>query len=134
MRTELSNKNKNHINKYRYLELKNYCLQYPDWVHDYYAADQVLQTREFTGASKSSYISDPTANYAIVKEQYSKHIKNVEKAAWETDEFLFSYILKGVTEGLSYDVMNAKDNIPCSRDTYYDRYRRFFFILDKIRD
>jgi hypothetical protein len=24
--------------------------------------------------------------------------------------------------------------MPCGRDTYYDRYRRFFWLLDKMRD
>ena len=42
----------------------------------------------------------------------------VEKAAKEADPELADYILKGVTEGLSYDVIKARMNIPCCKDVY----------------
>lgn len=42
----------------------------------------------------------------------------VEKAANESDDKLGDYILKAVTEGISYDTL----------------YRKFFYILDKLRD
>ena len=134
MKSELSEKNKYFINKYRYYELKYFCLQYPAWKRAYDSLDNVLDARGFTDGSKPSDISDPTAKYAIAKEHYAKRMKVVEQTAIETDEELYRYILKGITEGLSYDVMNAKEQIPCSRDTYYDRYRRFFFLLSKYKD
>lgn len=134
MKGLLSEKNRYHISKYRYYELKYYCLQYPLWKKAYVSLDNQTPSRELTDGSKSSYISDPTAKIAIAKEFYSKKMKLIDDAVIEADEELSSYILKGVTEGLSYDVMNAKEQIPCSRDTYYDRYRRFFYILSKFKD
>lgn len=50
-----------------------------------------------------------------------------------TKEKYNSYILRCVTSGISYDKMVAS-GIPCSRDYFYDRYRKFFWILDRIRD
>ena len=44
------------------------------------------------------------------------------------------YILKGVTEGWSYDILKARSNIPCCKDVYYNLYRRFFWLLNKARD
>lgn len=52
----------------------------------------------------------------------------------DADEELYSYILKAVTEGLSYTYLKTALEMPCGRDAYYDRYRRFFWLLDKERD
>lgn len=43
------------------------------------------------------------------------------------------YILNGVTEGWSYDILKARLGIPCCKDTYYELYRRFFWLLNKER-
>ena len=58
----------------------------------------------------------------------------IEKAALDADECLYPYILKAVTEGLSYTYLKSKTDIPCGKDMYYDRYRRFFWILDGLRE
>jgi hypothetical protein len=57
----------------------------------------------------------------------------LERVAKETDEKLASYILKAITEGISYDHLRARTDIPCCKDTYYDLYRRFFWLLSKER-
>lgn len=81
-----------------------------------------------------SQSSDPTARCAIAKAFYLERIEMVEKAIIEADRELSGYLLKGVTEGLSFDILQARYSIPCSKDTYYDRYRRFFWLLDKARE
>lgn len=50
------------------------------------------------------------------------------------DDTLYDYILKAVTEELSYTYLRTKLDIPCGRDMYYDRYRRFFWLLSNARD
>lgn len=133
MRSELSEKNKYYVNKYRYLELKYRCLQYPDWNKAYETIHHMV-ANDLIFVRKGNTRSDPVAKYILARDAYYQRMKPIEDAAVEADEELSRYILKGVTEGLSYDVMNANEQIPCSRDTYYDRYRRFFFILDKMID
>ena len=39
-----------------------------------------------------------------------------------------------LTEGWSYDILKARLNIPCCKDVYYNLYRRFFWLLNKVRD
>lgn len=56
------------------------------------------------------------------------------KTAREADEELQNYILKAVTEDFSYSYMKTRLNIPCGRDMFYEKYRRFFWLLDKTRD
>ena len=64
---------------------------------------------------------------------YLERMHVVEQAAIAADAALYSYILKAVTEGYSYDHLKSRLNIPCCRDTYYDLYRRFFWLLNKER-
>lgn len=54
----------------------------------------------------------------------------IERVARLTDLELSFYILQGVTEGYSYDILKARFDIPCCKDTYYELYRRFFWLLD----
>lgn len=77
--------------------------------------------------------SDPTARCAESKAYYAQRMGMVERAAKYADKELCFYILKGVTEGCSYGELKAKYDIPCSKGTYYDRYRRFFWLLNQIR-
>lgn len=44
-----------------------------------------------------------------------------------------NYIFKAVTDGVSYVWLNMHTDIPCGKDMFYDRYRRFFWLLDGVR-
>ena len=85
------------------------------------------------GTPSSNTPSDLTAKYAIKKAQYGERIELIERAAREADEFLYPYILRAVTEGLAYTYLRSRLDIPCGRDMYYDRYRRFFWLLSELR-
>lgn len=135
IRAEISEKNKYWINKHRHYELKHFCLQYPSWKKKYAdAVDSCIASSLFERISSSYNPSDLTAKCAMRKAYYSERINLIESAAMEADEELYIYILKAVTEGLSYTYLKSKLEIPCSRDTFYDRYRRFFWLLNKSRN
>ena len=131
----LSEKNKYYINKNRYYELKYFCLQYPIWKKAYLSLDGLEKNSFGINVMTSEYdYSNPTEKIAIAKAAYSKKLDIVESAIIEADEELGEYLLKGITEQKSYDWLLTNMNIPCSRDTYYDRYRRVFYILNKYRE
>lgn len=134
VKPELSVKNKYRIDKHRYYELRYFCLQYPEWKRKY----NELSDISISSLSQINYdrygYSDPTGIKAITKACYANRINIVELAARESDEELGCYILKGVTEGLSYTQLKTRFDIPCSKDTYYDRYRRFFWLLSKYKE
>lgn len=134
IRPELSPSNKYYIDKHRYYELKHFCLQYSEWKKAYAALDGYRNATTTVIFSKTNTHSDPTTKLAVLKSSYSNRIVLIERIATLTDAELASYILKAVTEGLSYTNLKSRLDIPCSRDTYYDRYRRFFWLLDQERD
>ena len=135
IRPELSEKNKYHINKHRHYELKHFCLQYPTWKREYTALNEACISSSSSDKMPSSNIpGDPTGRIAVKRACYSEKINLIERIAKEADELLYKYILKAVTEGLSFTYLKSKLNIPCGRDMYYDRYRRFFWLLSEARD
>lgn len=131
IRPELSKKNKYWIDKNRFYELKYFCLQYPLWKRAYEDLDGLrICSYDLSKVSRSSVRNDVVGECVEERSLYFERINVVEKAAIEADPYLASYILKAVTEGLSFDYLKTRLEIPCCRDTYYDRYRRFFWLLD----
>ena len=135
IRPEISEKNKYYIDKHRYYELKHFCLQYNEWKKAYVACNEsIIFTSNIEKGPSSNTLSDLTAKYAMKRAYYGERIELLERVAKEADDFLYPYILKAVTEGLSYTYLRTKLDIPCGRDMYYDRYRRFFWLLSESRN
>lgn len=134
IRAEISEKNKYYIDKHRHYELKHFCLQYPSWKKAYADFDDTsISLSTIDSIPTSNMPGDPTAKRAIMKAHYSERINLVERIAIEADRYLHEYILKAVTENLSYNYLKSRLNIPCGKDMYYDRYRRFFWLLSESR-
>lgn len=135
IRPEISEKNKYWISKHRHYELKHFCLQYPQWKKEYAALLESSVSLSVVERTPSRNLpGDPTARRVAARLYYQEKINLIEKIAKETDEVLYPYILKAVTEELSYTYLKSKLNIPCGRDMYYDRYRKFFWLLSNSRE
>ena len=118
------------MSKHRRLELVHFCLQYPDWKKELLAINYapVCDFHEV----KTNNTTDPTAKIALRATYFMSRIKMVEDAAVLADEGIANYILKAATTGASYQNLLA-NGIPCSKDYFYDRYRKFYYILSDIR-
>jgi len=133
---ELSTSNRWWLPKYRYLELRYFALQYPEWKRKYAElnCDTGLASRSTdilrVNASK---VADRTAEIAIQRKLLSDYMRMVEQSAIQADPELYSYILKAVTENLTFGVMKTLYDIPCERDMFYDRRRKFYFVLSGVR-
>lgn len=129
IRADISKKNKYWISKHRYYELKHFCLQYDEWVKEVFYDS--TNSKSIIHTTNDISINDYTSNIAIKNLHLKKKMQLVEDTCSESDEVLSSYILLGVTKGVSYENLKSIHNIPCGRDMYYDRYRKFFWLLDK---
>lgn len=134
VRAEISKRNKYWIDRHRYYELKHFCLQYKLWSDVYLSLDGAAKViPECIPTSVTNAYSDPTAKAAAAREYLAERIALVDKAAKLADPELGYYVFRAVTEEGSYESIDARYSIPCCRDTFYDRYRKFFWILDKLR-
>lgn len=130
IRPELSKSNKNYISKHRYYELKHFCLQYKEYEKIYNDLCNYIPS-EHKITSEHMHI-DSKINE--IRMRYLDKINLIEECAKLTDCELWAYILKGVTEERSYGNLKSVSNIPCCKDTYYQLYRKFFYILDRRKD
>lgn len=132
---EVSKKSPYYIERERYYELKHFCRQYPIWKEAYNALDSLSQRpTDLELFNKPGQQSDPTARCAEAREFYSKRMEMVEQCAHKTDPQLYQYIMSYATKGDAYSVLKMRDHVPCCRDVFYETVRKFFWLLNKIRD
>ena len=135
IRSKLSKKNRYWIPPERYYELKHFCLQYPDWKREYLAVDPMAH--EFEQGEKLSAtnrVEDRTALCAERKIECSQNMVLIEECCEKADPDLARYIFKAVTSNLGYTYLKSRLGMPCSKDTYYDRYHKFFWLLSNARN
>lgn len=132
---EVSKKNRWWLPRERTLELAHYCRQYPDWKRQI----KVIGFRISNVNSSLSSIpvlhepTNKTEELAVILSEYSQAVNRIDRLVVEADEALARYILRGVTEGCPFTKLQMVYNIPCNKNTYYDRYRKFFWLLSQER-
>ena len=129
IRPEISKKSQYYISRHRYYELKHFCMQYKEFKKAYNSLCEkipggVVQVNKTDGALKED-------ESFYVRERYLNNINLIEECAKLTDSTIGAYILKAVTEGLTYSSLRLNDSIPCCKDSYYELYRKFFYILSR---
>lgn len=134
VRTSISSKNKYFITRHRYLELYHFCLQYNDWKAASLSVVGGSKSILYAAGKKSNTVRRPTENLALKISQGDTFMKLIKDTCYEADETIWKWLLIGVTEGVSFNRLKLIYNLPCERDMYYDRYRKFFWLLDKKRD
>lgn len=127
-----SENNKYYISKQRYYELKYFCMQYIEW------QKALKEIDIYPRIDNGDYVvvgdvAKPVEKIVELRNRYLKNIDMLERVAKETDKELWKFILIGVTEGVAYEYLYSRLEIPCSRDMYYELYRKFFWILDNTR-
>lgn len=118
------------VPKNRYRELKYFCLQYSDFKKEL-ASINLIHGNSILSVTNDICTSNPIANIVEHREKIIRNIKLIEDTAYIIDNLLAPYIIRGVTTGKSYDILNAIDRIPTNRQKYYLMLRQFFCLLDK---
>lgn len=130
IRPELSKNSKWWIGKHRYYELKHFCLQYPEWKSLYSKLEPSGNRNDVSDKNEIEW-HDPTGKTGTLRAYLKHNMERVENAAYEADSELAPFILRSVTEGHNFTYLKECLGMPCGKDMYYDRYRKFFYILSK---
>lgn len=123
---------KYNISKHRFRELYYFCLQYQEWLDELkYKTDDVGSV-EITNMPTSHNTNSNVERLALRRAQLEEKCKILEQTAIEADPDLYQYILKAVTnEGISYNYLKMIMNIPCGKKMWYDRRRKFYYLLSE---
>ena len=74
--------------------------------------------------------SDSTAHLAMKRAELERKCQLIERTAMEADSEIYPYILKAVTnEYVTYHYLKNVMDIPCGKDRYYDRRRKFYYLM-----
>lgn len=120
------------ISRYRYRELKNFCLQYPEKKEK---ISYSLVSHE-PAEGLSGRIGRPTESQALHNEHYSKDVMMIEQAAVAASADIYPWILASVTEDLNYKELLGHTSlgpVPICEKDFYGVRRLFYSILDKKR-
>lgn len=132
IRPELSKKNKYYISKYRYYELKYYCLQYPEWKKELLECqEKIVSTSSIILSKREKSLEDKVSEIAIRKNSLERKMENIVFSCKESDPQLWNFLLIAVTEGMSWTYLSTALRMPCGRDYFYDKYHKFFYILSR---
>lgn len=120
------------ISKNRFLELYYWCLQYGEWKDELQYRTDTLRSREITGMPANYSMEDPTQQLAVRRAMLEQKCRLIEQTAIEADPDIYQYLLKAVTEeDVTYQYLKSMMDIPCGKDMYYERRRKFYWLLDK---
>ena len=126
------NEKKYDISKHRFLELYHFCMQYNEWKDELKYKKDTVQSAGVTGTPTSHNNGDATAKLATRRAELERKCKLIEQTAIEADPDIYQYIIKGVTNDYaSYKYLRHVMEIPCGKDMYYDRRRKFYWLLSK---
>lgn len=132
-RAKISKKNKYWISKHRFYEIEHHCLQYKEWKDEYSTlSTQGVSGVDYDGMPHGTNVGNPTETVGMRMAILKGKIDTVEKTAEEADPELAKYILKAVTnEGISFNYLKMVMGIPCEKDMYYNRRRKFYWLMNQ---
>lgn len=143
------------ISKYRYRELFNFCLQYPEWKFFLNNQTDNIKASNITGeldggleretvghnqyiyidtaavrTSRSTVISNPEEELAIKRAELSEYCKAIEDCTVEAGPGIAKWLLFAVThEAVTFTELKMQHNIPCGHRYFEECRRKFFYIL-----
>lgn len=120
----------------RVAELKNYCYQYQTWIE---ALEEIaeLSAPVLDGMPRGTDTSDPVARLATARERFARNIRNVDQCieGCTQDLSLRQAVRVAVTSPrVTFAWLKANGMVHYERDAYYIAVRRFYWLLDKVRD
>lgn len=121
------------ISKHRYAELKAFCLQYDEKKSK---ISRGIGAMNYDGMPKGNFKTNPLEDKAIRNVTYQKDCEMIKQAAIAASPDIFQYIIKSVTNDLSYQFIEYDETlgrIPVGINEFYGYRRLFYYYLDKLQ-
>lgn len=126
------NQDKYKISKHRFLELYHFCMQYQEWKNELKYLTDTVKSIDYSGEIKGTGTGSVTEQLAIRRSELRKKCELIERTAIEADSEIYPYILEGVTtDYASYKYLREIKGIPCCKNVYYDRRKKFYWLLSR---
>lgn len=123
------------ISKNRYKELKAFCMQYEEKKQKIEYGMSGISYDGMPGGSLST--KSPVEQQAMDNARYQKDIEMIEAAAVEANSMIAKYLVKSMTEDLSYEfIMYDAElgRIPVGKTEFYAYRKLAYHYLDKMKE
>ena len=121
------------ISRHRYAELKAFCLQYDEKKSK---ISRGISAVTNDGMPHGNYKENPLETNAIRNVTYQKDCEMIEQAAIAASAEIYPYIIKSVTNDLSYPFIEYDEvlgRIPVGKTEFYATRRLFYHYLDLLK-
>lgn len=121
------------ISRHRYAELKAFCLQYEEKKSKINRGICGVKYKDTPGGGTRK---DSLEQEAIRNVMYQKDCEMIEQAAIAAAPEIYQYIIKSVSNDLSYQYIEYDDKlgrIPVGINEFYGYRRLFYHYLDKLK-
>lgn len=126
------NQDKYKISKHRFLELYHFCMQYQEWKDELKYLVDTVKGISYSGEIKGTGMGNATEQLVMRRSELRKKCELIEQTAVEADPEIYRYIIEGVTtDYASYKYLREVMGIPCGKDMYYNRRRKFYWLLSR---
>ena len=120
------------LSKHEYLKAYHYAMCYRDWKKEYDALADTARAIGYDDMPHGSNTKDLTAEAAEKRLELAVKISMIEQTVMEAEPEIYETLLLAVTtEGISFDYLKSAKQIPCGREMYYERRRKFYYLLNK---
>lgn len=121
------------ISKHRYMELKAFCRQYDEKKQK---IKYGLSAVQYSHMPKPDYEESPTERQAIKNHLYKEDCSIIEEACKQANPVIWKYIMRSVTQGLTYEHIEFDSElgrIPVGKTDFYGYRKLFYHYLDKLK-
>lgn len=126
------------LDKHEFYAVYHYALRYHEWERRYNSLTVPTRAIAYDDDKvQKSTDGETFEKTAIERMELKTKMDSIEEVANETDPELSKWLIEAVTnEGVSYNTLRypateGKEPIPCGRNQYYDRRRKFYYLLSK---
>lgn len=122
------------ISRNRYKELEAFCLQYEEKKSK---ISRGINAVVNDGMPKGNYKQNTLESNAIRNAMFQKDCEMIEQAAVAAAPDIYSYIIKSVTNGLSYQFVEYDEKlgrIPVGVNEFYGCRRLFYHFLNRLKN
>lgn len=119
------------LSKHEFYKVYHHCLQYNEWLEEYEKINISPQSiRADKEPGKHTAHSDPFFKRAEKRIALETKMQLIEQTALEADPYIAKYLLKAVThERITYTYLRETMQIPCGKNYFYERRRRFYWLM-----
>lgn len=135
MARKMSYEGKYKLSRSEYNAAKWYAYRFNEWLDEYNSLKDSVSAISYENADMPHAVnktSNPTETLAerraVLREKMDRITRICQTAGGDLSDYLFKAV---VNENVTYSTLKALMDIPCSANTFYDRRRKFYWLLAK---